>query len=254
MTAVLYHLKLTQEAKMNNSLLNLELFTQVQSDFEARQYRILAILKHIGEDFQHNKIYPHLSSLIELHQTLTEVKSRLQDLRNEFPKRIKKIDFVNQEIEHEVVFVDGSDLNKVEELIEWALPYIKGKIEEGKTIYEFVNDEIKLEEVGIVPSYTDEGYFFVPDNEESNLLLFQYEVSLFESARDNYRSLKTQLLKALNQGSVQSSPNSIKLDLINEYKDLPNPATYSFQTELYFPFNETIFPVVKRKLLQQLYN
>ena len=239
---------------MNNTLLNLDLFTQVQSDFEARQYRVLAALQHIGVDFQHNKIYPHLSHLVELHNTLTDIKNRLEDLRNEFPKRIKRIDFVNQEIEHEVVFVDGSDLKKVEELIEWALPLIKAKIEEGTTIYEFVNDEIQLEEVGIVPSYVDEGYFFVPDNEESNLLLFQYEVSLFESAKDKYRSLKTQFLKALNQGRVHTSPNTIKLDLISEFKELPNPATYSFQTELHFPFNETIFPVVKRKLLQQLYN
>ncbi|MDZ7681606.1 MAG: hypothetical protein U5J63_07845 [Fodinibius sp.] len=66
----------------------------------------------------------------------------LQNLRNEFPKRIKEIDFVNQEIEHEVVFSVGSDLAKIEELITWALPLIKAKIEEGKGIYEFVDEEL----------------------------------------------------------------------------------------------------------------
>lgn len=238
---------------MNSPILTLDLFTQVQSDYEKRQYRILSALKRISEDFQHNKIYPHLSHLAELHHTLGDIRKRLNDLRSEFPKRIKKIDFVNQEIEHEIVFVDGSDLQKVEELIEWALPYIKAKIEEGKTIYEFVNEKIFLEEVGIVPNYTDEGYFFVPDNEESKLLLFEYEVSIFQSAKDQYRSLKTQFLKALGQGQALMSPNSIKLDLINEFKKLPNPATYSFQTDLDFPFNETVLPVVKRKLIKQLY-
>lgn len=239
---------------MNNDILTLDLFTQVQSDFEMRQYKVLAALKEITKDFRHNKIYPHLSHLIELHHTLRDIRTRLEDLRSEFPKRIKKIDFVNQEIEHEVVFVDGSDLQKVEELITWALPYIEAKIEEGKTIYEFVNEKILLEEVGIVPNYIDEGYFFVPDNEDAKLLLFQYEVSIFQSAKDQYRSLKTQFLKALEQRGALMSPNSIKLDLINEFKDLPNPATYSFQTELNFPFNETVFPVVKRKLIRQLYN
>lgn len=238
---------------MSHSL-NLDLFTHVQSDFETSQYKILAGLKSISEDFQQNKIYPHLSHLIELHNTLSGILKRLQDLRNEFPKRIKKIDFVNQEIEHEVVFVPGADLAQVEELIEWALPYIKAKIEEGKTIYEFVNDEIKLEEVGIVPNYTDEGYLFVPDNEESKLLLFQYEVTVFESSNDTYRSLKTAFLKAMEQGLAKLSPNSIKLDLINENKKLPNPATFAFSTDLSFPFRETIFPVTKRKLLKQLYN
>ncbi|HKL19312.1 MAG TPA: hypothetical protein VJ905_10105 [Halalkalibaculum sp.] len=238
---------------MNNPLLTLDLFTQVQSDYEKRQYKVLSALKRISEDFQHNKIYPHLSHLAELYHTLSDIRKRLNDLRSEFPKRIKKIDFVNQEIEHEIVFVDGSDLQKVEELIEWALPYIEAKIEEGKTIYEFVNEKIFLEEVGIVPNYTDEGYFFVPDNEESKLLLFEYEVSIFQSAKDQYRSLKTQFLKALGQGRALMSPNSIKLELISEFKKLPNPATYSFQTDLNFPFNETVLPVVKRKLIKQLY-
>lgn len=239
---------------MSNHTLNLDLFTRVQSDFETTQYKVLAGLKEISDDFQMNKIYPHLSHLIELYSTLDDILNRLRDLRDEFPKRIKKIDFVNQEIEHEVVFVDGSDLSQVEDLIEWALPLIKVKIEEGKTIYEFVNDEIKLEEVGIIPNYTDEGYFFVPDNEESKLLLFQYEVTVFESSKDTYRSLKTALFKALEQGRARLSPNAIKLDLISENKKLPNPATYAFDTDLNFPFRETIFPITKRKLLKQLYN
>lgn len=239
---------------MQRSPLALDLFTRIQSDMEMRQYKVLAALQAVSEDFKQNRIYPHLSHLVEMYHTLQDISDRLKDLRNKFPKRIKKIDFVNREIEHEVVFVDGSDLEKVEELIEWALPYIKAKIVEGKTIYEFVNDEIEVEEVGIVPNYTDEGYLFVPDNEASKLLLFQYEISIFESASDKYRSIKTEFLKALEQGRALLSPNAIKLDLMDEYKHLPNPATYAFQTSLDFPFNETIFPVVKRKLLQQLVN
>lgn len=239
---------------MKHPELELDLFTQVNDDFETKQYKVLAALQQISQDFQHNRIYPHLGHLASLHETLSDIKNRLNDLRNKFPKRIKKIDFVNQEIEHEVIFVSGADVTEIEDLIEWALPLIEAKIEEGKTIYQFVNDEIKLEEVGIVPNYTDEGYFFVPDNEESKLLLFQYEVSIFQSSKDKYRSLKTALMKALEKNSVHFSPNSIKLDLISENKKLPNPATYSFVTDLEFPFQETIFPVVKRKLMKQLYN
>lgn len=237
---------------MNSSKLNLDLFTQIQADYEMRQYKILAALQRISEDFQNNRIYPHLSELVELKKVLTDIKDRLEDLRNDFPKRIKNIDLVNKIIEHEVVFVDGSDLTKVEDLIEWALPHIEAKIEEGIAIYEYVNEEIDVEEVGILPNYIDEGYFFVPDNEEEKLLLFQYEVSIFQSAQDQYRALKTGFLKALHQGRALMSPNSIKLDLIKEHKKLPNPATYSFKTDLDFPFNETIFPVVKRKLMRQL--
>lgn len=238
---------------MDNSPLNLDLFTRVQSDFEVSQYKVLAGLKAISEDFQKNKIYPHLSYLIKLHATISDILDRLQDLRDKFPKRIKKVDFVNQVIEHEIVFVPDSDLSKVEDLIEWALPYLQAKIEEGQAIYEFVDEEIQIEEVGIIPNYTDEGYLFVPDNEASKLLLFQYEVSVFESSSDTYRSLKTAFLKALEKGRAHLSPNAIKLDLINENKKLPNPATYAFSINLQFPFRETIFPITKRKFMQQLH-
>lgn len=239
---------------MENSLLSLDLFTKVQSDFEISQYKVLAGLKEISEEFKLNKIYPNLSHLVELHSTLTDILNRLKDLRNDFPKRIKKIDFVNQVIEHEVVFVDGEDLSKVEDLIEWALPYIEAKIEEGKAIYEFVSEEIRVEEVGIMPHYTDEGYFFVPDNKEAKLLLFQYEVTIFESSKDSYRALKTAFLKGLERRDIHLSPNTIKLNLISENKELPNPATFAFNTDLSFPFKETIFPVAKRKLLKQISN
>src|SRR5699024_4272439 len=122
-----------------------------------------------------------------------------------------------------------------------------------RTIYEYVNEELNLEEVGIVLDYTDEGYVFVPDNESSALLVCQYEVSIFESASDTYRSLRTTFLKAMTQDVAHQSPNANKLDLINENKQLPNPATYAFDTKLAFPFRETIFPVTKRKLMQQLH-
>jgi len=238
----------------SSHFLSLDLFTQVQSDYEARQYRILAGLKKYRNFFKTNRIYPYLSDLLNLHSTLRDIKKRLEDLREEFPRKIKNIDLVNKKIEHEVVFVDGSDLNKVEELIAWALPHMEKVIHEGTTIHDYVEDEISVEHVGIIPNYQEEGYFFVPDRSSKKLKLFQFEVSIFKSSEDQYRALKTRLLKTLQMGRAEMSPNSIKLDLIHEQKNLPNPATYHFNTRLDFPFSETIFPVTKRKLLQTIYN
>lgn len=238
----------------NEPRLHLNLFTKVRDDMEKRQYIILAELKKFSTKFQYYKIYPHLSYLVDLHRTLSEVISHISDLRSRFPKRISKIDWVNQTIEHDVVFVDGTDLKRVEELIHWALPHIEKTIHEGATIHEFVSDELKVEHVGIVPSYMDEGYFFLPDNRRKQLNLFRFEVSIFKSAEDQYRSLKTKLLKSLKRESVEISPNSVKLDLIREQQELPNPATFSFETRLDFSFKNTILPVAKRKLMQKLYS
>lgn len=230
--------------------LDLELFTRVSDDIEKRQYIILAELKTITDEFKLYKIYPGLSFLVELRKILTNVIQRLTDLRSQFPKRIEKIDFVNRTIHERVVFVEGDDIAGVIELIEWALPHIEKTIDEGAAIHQFVAEELLLEEVGILPNYRDEGYFFIPDNRKNRLNLFRFELSIFQSADDQYRSLKTRFLKTVQNTTIKPSPNSIKLELINEQKELPNPATYSFDTTLDFPFRQTILPVAKRKLIE----
>jgi len=237
---------------MAASRLNLNLFTKVSDDIEKRQYIVLAELKKISTEFQYYKVYPYLSMLIDIRRTLQNIIDRLADLRGEFPKRISKIDWVNRTIEHEVVFVDGTDLKAVEDLIHWALPKMDKVIHEGIAIHDYVEKELSVEYVGILPNYKDEGYFFVPDNRELKINLFRFEVSIFQSAEDQYRSLKTHFLKALRQEGAHFSPGSIKLDLIREQKELPNPATYAFDTSLEFPFNQTILPVAKRKLMQTI--
>ena len=238
---------------MNSPHLSLDLFTQVSSDYEKHQYLILAGLKKTEEQFYQNKIYPHLMELVKLYKSLNEIKKKLEDLRKEFPKKIKNIDLVNRKIEYEVVFVEDSDINLAEDLINWALPYIQKVLEKGVTIHEFVEKDLSIEHVGIVPNYKEEGYFFIPDRLASELRLYQFELSIFQSSDDSYRSLKTEHVKSLELGMAMFSPNSIKLELIREKKDLPNPATYNFDTNLEFPFNETIFPVAKRKLMQKIY-
>lgn len=230
--------------------LSIDLFTKVQDDFEKRQYVILAELKKISKEFQYYKIYPHLSMLAELYKTLKDVMNRLSDLRGKFPKRISRIDWVNQTIEHEIVFVNGTDLSAVEDLINWALPVIKKVIAEGVAIHEYVEKEISVGHVGILPTYRDEGYLFVPDNKTKKLNVFRFEASIFQSSEAPYRMLKTRYLRSMNQIGAQIAPGSIKLQLIREEKDLPNPATYAVETDLDLPFDQVIMPVAKRKLMQ----
>ena len=201
--------------------LSVELFTSVQDDVEKRQYIILGELKKISGQFQFYKIYPHLSRLIELRRVLKDITTRLSDLRANFPKRISKIDWVNRTIEYEVIVTSGTDISEVENLIAWALPHIEKVIEEGAAIHEFVESELTVEQVGILPNYKEEGYLFVPDNQKKYLNLFRFEVTIFQSADDQYRALKTRFLKNLSQGEVKLSPGSIKLELIRQESELP---------------------------------
>ncbi len=234
-----------------NKHLSLELFTNVSEDFEKRQYLILGKLREVREEFQHNRLYPHLGVLIDLHRKLEQLIQGFHNLKESGPKKIRKIDLLNKQIEFESELPKQLDLSAVEDLIEWALPLINEAIKEGITIYEFAEQNINIQNVGIEPTYKTEGYSFIFDAANARLHLFRYEISVLAGPEENYRSLRTTFLKSIST-SVEKPLNTIKLDLINDYKDLPNPATYSIRPEVDFPFNQTILPISKRKLLRYI--
>jgi hypothetical protein len=106
--------------------------------------------------------------------------------------------------------------------------------------------------VGIVPAYKQEGYWFVPDLRADLLHLLRYEMALFSSANERFRSLKTTLIDSLEERLIKHSPESVKLSLVKRYSELPNPATYRCEVDIDFPYQETILPIAKRKLMAYL--
>ena len=234
--------------------ISIESFFTSETDLETNQYRILGGLRKVCADFDKKKIYPSLAMLIELRQSIYKIKDEANNLSNKFPKQIKGFDIKAQKIIYESAD-DVNHNNNIEEifnLINWALPYIEEAIDEGIILFDFVDENISLDQVGVLPIYKDEGYFMVTDNSAFELQVHRYESTLFSSGNENYRSLKTKFVKSERQVIIRRSPESIKHELIKERKDLPNPATFMFDSDLDFPFAETIFPVVKRKLISHI--
>jgi len=234
--------------------ISIESFFTSESDIETNQYRILGGLRKVCTDFTKKKIYPSLATLIELKQSIDKIKDERNNLNEKFPKHIKGFDINAQKIIYESA-ADVNHNNNIEEffnLIDWALPYIEEAIDEGIILFDFVDKNISLDQVGVMPMYKDEGYFMVTDNTAFELQVHRYESTLFSSGNENYRSLKTEFVKSERQVIIRRSPESIKHELIKDRKDLPNPATFIFDSDLDFPFTETIFPVVKRKLISHI--
>jgi len=230
------------------------MFISAHRDIEASRYRIMSGLKKIHESFAHNRIYPTLGDLIELHTTLQRIAKNSGEISGELPKQITGIDIEKQRIIYEPIELKGAEIKAIEELIAWAIPEIQQAIEAGKTIFNFVDDNLKMEGVGIVPAYIEEGYLLVPDVKSQLLHVMQYEVTIYTGADQKYRNLKTTSLRTLPLNTISTTAGNIKLELIRTNRELPNPATYLFETELDFPFTETILPVAKRKLLRTLYS
>jgi hypothetical protein len=234
--------------------ISLDTFLSAETDLEMNQYRILGGLKELSLELDRKKIYPALAQLIELKNSLDQIKAARNNLSGKFPKEIKSFNIKEQTItlktpEH---FNNPQNVEIVFDLIDWALPVIQCKIDEGIVLFDFVEKNIFLEQVGILPIYKEAGYFMITDNIASELQVHRYESSLFYSGKEKFRSLKTEFVKSEWQTMLKKSPESIKQSLMQERHDLPNPATFVCNTELDFPFTETIFPVAKRKLMAAL--
>lgn len=232
--------------------LSLDTFLTAGPDLEANQYHILHALQGYHVEFVHNRLYPALAELIELATVLQSLLDRRAGIASHIPRKIKSLDLKNKQIIFEQPSFETENSARVFELIEWALPKINSLIEEGMRIHDFVAENVQVQEVGILPMYRDEGYYFVPEPAAHRLHLMRYQVSLFEAGEERYRSLKTRLVDSIAQPLVHQSPESIKLRLIEQFPDLPNPATFICETDIEFPFAQTVFPIAKRKLMARL--
>ena len=230
--------------------LSLQTYIEGIRDPEGGRYRILAGIQDARSDFNANRLYPTLAELVELYRTLTAILEAGDGLKG--GRGVIGLDLANRQVLYRDREMSREELVVIEEAIRWSLPHLEGAIEEGRTIHNFVEEQAQLEEVGLVPSYIDEGYLLVPDLMRGELHVIRYEMSIIARADERYRGLKTTLVRSLRIGDIESNPWSIKQHLMRDRPDLPNPATYSFETEYDFPFEETLLPIAKRKLLTRI--
>jgi hypothetical protein len=232
--------------------LSLEDFTGVVDDVERTQYNILGGLQRARKAFDQKRVYPHLGRLVKLHGALVSILKQTEDLRTSSTGRIAGIDWEKKAVTYEWPELEETEMAVVEDLIRWALPHIRDVIEAGTSVYEHVEDNLALETVGILPAYVQEGYLMVPQREEGALHVLRYTLSRIEGEGETHRALKTVHCKTIAQESVDVDPSSIKLQLLEERRDLPTPATYISNIDLHVPYRETLLPVVKRRLVRRL--
>lgn len=232
--------------------LYLSMFTQGTSDIETCQYNILAGMRDVANDFHHNKLYPNLGELVELTSVLETILANSEQYRSMLPRKLTGVDFEKKTLTFDAVPGDAQAVEKMFELVSWALPSLKTLTEEGVAMFDFVSQNMNIAVVGIIPLYRDEGYAMIPDLKSDLYRIIRYELTLFTSESENYRALKTFEIDARAVGLVHEAPETVKLDLVAKHRDLPNPATWLIETDLDFPFDETVFPVAKRKLMKHL--
>ena len=222
------------------------------NDLEGAQYQLLACTQNAMQAFATNVVYPHLAEMVALYNSFVELSKKIDDARSGVRGELQKIDLVEGHLLYDNTGVSDSQMETIDNFIQWALPYIRRTIDEGRTIFEFVDEHMLVAEVGVIPTYLEEGYLIIPNRETRVVNVVRYELSVYTSMHENYRSLKTEVIRQLPNGLIEQSPATIKMQLVEELSDLPNPATYFAETDLDFPFAGTVLPIAKRKLLKRL--
>lgn len=220
-------------------------------DFEFKKYQLLAFLQDVSQNFKEKKLYPRLSELIAQYENLNLFKEQKTIMAEGFPKQISKVDFEKYQVHFQSLSVDDQLMKELDEIVEFALPEIKSKINEGRDLYEAVADKMEIFPVGIVPLRTDEGYLMLSDFLKKLISVYYYEITLFENATEKFRGIKTLHINDYSL-SIKHNYETIRYELIETRKELPNPATYVVEFKQSFPLPETMLPIAKKTLVREL--
>jgi hypothetical protein len=231
--------------------LNKNWITENQIDFEYKKYILLAYLQHVSENFTEYRLYPYLSDLVEHYRTLKTIKDNKQHLYNLFPGHLKSADFEQFKLIYERIVEDDSLMQEIESILDFSIPQMENYLKEGKKIYDFVEEKLKIYPVGVIPLNSENGYLLLKDGTNPETKVYEFHISIFENPVEKYRGIHLSYIRAYEK-SLMNTFEAIKSELISFNKSLPNPATYVIETEMDIPFEETFLPLAKRTLVKRI--
>lgn len=233
--------------------LNSNWITEGLIDFEYKKFILLAYLKDVSKNFNEQKLYPFLSDLLHHYRNLSDLKEKKIFVSNQFPSTLSKIDFEKFKLRYEKIVTDDDCMKEVENILDFAIPLMNEHLQEGKELYEFVETQISISPIGIHPLNKDFGYMLLTDGKKKEVMAYEYEVTLFESAEEKYRGIHTTYISNYNL-SLTNSFENIKSDLQKTFQKFSNPATFAIECNMVFPLKETLLPIAKRSLVRYIFS
>lgn len=227
--------------------------TQGLIDFEYKKYLLLAYLQTVKKSFTKVELYPFMADLVFHYRNLMAVKENKTLIRESFPKELSVDELHRLELSYRELIEDDAIMHELESIIEFAIPHIKSSLQEGSVIYEYVESKCEISAVGVTPLYAREGYLFVTQPPEKETFVYRYQMSIIEDANEQLSSLNTTFLTSLER-TLANTYEQMKLSLVRQFKDMPNPATYLIVSRLRVPLAQTLMPVAKRMFVKHLSN
>lgn len=231
--------------------LSFDWFVDGLIDYEYKKYLLLAYLQNVEDAFSKNKLYPVLSDLVYHFRNLTNYKQNKINLEDQFPKKVSHIDWEKLSFIYQQNIPENNLIQEIDDIVDYAIIQVKEYIDKGTLLYNHIDSKIEIKPIGIVPIYKKEGYLFIQNGKEENILVYQYNIRIFGTEDDKSIGISINFLDTY-EASINTTYETIKLKLLKIKKDLPNPATYSVESDTYYPAEETFVPITKRKLLSYI--
>ena len=220
-------------------------------DAEYKRYVLLAYLTDVQQNFDQRKLYPQFADLVDHYTQLVALKENTLHLYNAFPGQAKQFDWEHLRISYEKLVQNDALMAELEEIIDFSIPQFHHYLQTGKEIYDYIESHLKVEPVGVVPLYTNEGYMFIIHPDSKDTEIYEYQTTIFTEKDEKYRSLQTLHIGTYKR-SIVNTPEHMKIELIRALPKLPNPAVYAIVSEIDLPYTETYLPIAKRALVKKL--
>lgn len=226
-------------------------FTEHRIDLEYKQYVLLAYLSDVNRQFHEKCLYPALSELIDHYRNLKQFSDSAGQLYQSFPGELSAIDLENFRLSYRKVVENDQIMEELERIISFSLPRMEEQLRRGRDVYEELEHMLELETVGIRPVNTEHGYLMFSLSNPDEIRVYEYSVSLYRDEDVPYRMMHTKEIITYTRNLV-NTPANIKVELIKQRREMPNPATFVVYSKLNIPFEQTLLPIGKRMLIREI--
>ncbi|HEY4798245.1 MAG TPA: hypothetical protein VII99_04125, partial [Bacteroidia bacterium] len=179
--------------------LNKNWLTEKLIDFEYKKYLLLAYLQEVRKNFDSARLYPWFAELIEHYKNALMVRDNKQNLQQNFPRRVSGIDSESGKLTYESLLNDDELMREIENIVEYAIPKFETRVEEGKGIYDSIEERLFIQPVGLIPLNPENGYMFLKSGNKSGTNVYEYQIALFESVSKKYKAIHTHFVKSFTQ-------------------------------------------------------
>jgi hypothetical protein len=233
--------------------LDLKKLTSCGSDWESNQYKILIKVKEWLSDFHKNKLFPAIEESVQFNLSLEDILRENIECKLWFDNEIRTRKINERIMVYEKAHQIGNQLDKLLNFIDWSLKLNKPVLEEGRIIKNFVEDNLLINRISTVEkNYHGKGYFTLPDNKNELLNIYLYEIIWDWSQENLYQRIVSAKVRSIHQKMIKSTVEDLMRDFIAHSQVLHEPVIFVFETDLDFPYKETIFPIAEEKLLKHL--